>query len=290
LTFIVNRKFSNLIHFFDFWASASPNIANEVSFVAIASPNWSDSMLLSLFFSLFGLIIVFRMSELLIHHHFVPSTQRKNLLLIAFVGEIALEVTLKTLPIAHWIVLFALFLTPGMLFQLQEMRRRDDFERKIVSFLDSLVVRLRSGQSLKESVQELGRNCSGPSRFYFQEISSLLHFSAVDRKNSKDRLFEETLGELLDVHKTTHRSVEKLKAFRRKIKTEQEFRQKSRQVTLQVKAQASVLGILFTALVFYTLHTYALVDVQKVLCISVGLFVFGVFVCFQILRRFKWTV
>jgi Flp pilus assembly protein TadB len=247
-------------------------------------------MLLNLFFSIFGLIIGLRTTEQLIEYRLVAIAQRQTLHILVLLVSLVLGALLRKYPTTHWLVLLAVFLLPGVLFQLQELRRKVDFERNILSFLDSLIVRLRAGQSLKVSVQELGQNFKGPSRFYFQEIGSLLSFSAAERKPSKDRLFDETARELIDVHKTTHRSVEKLKAFRRKVKTEQEFRQKSRQMTLQVKAQSFILSLLFVTLVLYTMFSYDFIEIQKVLCVSLGLFGFGLVVSFRVLGRFKWTV
>jgi Flp pilus assembly protein TadB len=183
-----------------------------------------------------------------------------------------------------------LFLVPLMFFHLQELKRKTDFENNIVSFLDSIVIRLRSGHSLKDSVQELGQVYRGPSRFYFQEIASLLNFSSLPRKGSKDDLFEETLRELVDIHKTTHKSVDKIKAFRRKIKTEQDFRRKSRQVTVQVRAQSAILGILFLGLLTYSIASYDFVVIQKMVFVSTGLFVLGLFLNLKIAKRFRWKV
>lgn len=247
-------------------------------------------MLMTFFLSVFGLVIGFRTSTFLVSNRFIPKRMHRSAVGFALVAMMACQFVLRHHQMALWILDVVLFLIPLMAFHLQEHLRRIDFRRNIVPILDSLIVQMRSGRTLRDSVQEIGHQHHGASAYYLGEVQSLLDFQVHHRQKSLDTFFEEILAELVEIHNSTHKSVDKMKALRRKLKTEQDFRQKSSQVTLQIRAQAFILTIVFVALMIFSLASYDFAANRKFYLLSSLLFLAGIYLNFQIPRRFRWKV
>ncbi len=241
-------------------------------------------------YSFFGLLIGFRTIDFLRTHQIYESRfqLRLNLLIVIFVfasekvfsGHLSLQI----------VVLMLLWFLPAIALAAQERRRRFDFEKNILSYLDSILISLQVGRSFREAVSDLVASQVGPGRFYLHELNSLLQFSNNERAKSKSTLFEEVLHEFLSFNRSSHRVYDQVKALRRKIGTCQAFQKKSGQVTLQVRAQSLILVILFLALFFYTLLSFDFHKTQKILAVAAVMFIVGTWANFKIPRRFKWKV
>lgn len=245
-------------------------------------------MLWCFVFSFLGLMIGFRMIDFLIHHQIYERQYQKLFSVVLVVIVFLVGNVLKGSAGLSLLVLAVAWFLPAVALLIQEIVRRSDFERNILPYLDSILISLQMGRSFREALSELCRGQSGPGQFYLQELNSLLQFSNFERKKSKSALFEEVLIEFLALNRSSHKVYDQVKALRRKISTRQNFQKKAKQVTAQVRAQALILLFLYIALFAYTLCTHSFYKTQKILFVSMALFILGAWINYRVPRGFKW--
>lgn len=247
-------------------------------------------MLITFFLSLFGLLTAARTVQFLISNQIISKVQQKVSLVASIFIYFIMQICMREHDIVLWMITCCVFSAPFLIFQGQEYQRRQNFQKNIINYLDSLIIRIRSGVSLKQAIQELGKLQKGSSRFYFNEIASAMEFRLETGHSIKDPLFLEVLLELQQVCCNSYKSVERLRGFRRKIKMRQDFRQKSRQAALQVRAQASILILIYLALLVFVLSSNDFPSVRRTIFVSLCLFIFGLLVSYRVSRGFKWKI
>lgn len=244
-------------------------------------------MITSIAISIFGLMIGRR---IFVHFDqnqiFSPQTSQK--LWIAF---IYLHVLMFFLFQSHFILLWCYqilsSLLPVSVYLYQDWTRKVLFRKQVVPMLDVLVLQMRSGRTLREALENSSGNLAS-IQYYVKELNSLLQFGTGAHINSKDLYFSRIANELLAIHRTPVRSIERLKALRSRIRTEQDFRQRSQQATTQVKLQATVLSVLYAGLVSYVVCIYPWNQIEKYLVVSGFFFLLGLSLLLAIPRSFRW--
>lgn len=193
----------------------------------------------------------------------------------------------------HLRILLALLLflhfTPFFLMIYNQFSRQSAFRDQILPFLDELVLKMRAGRSLRESLKEIHANASSPAPD-LAEIPGLICFP---EKNSAFPLLieaQELLNELKKMDQSRARVAEKLRAYRQKEKMLAKFRQKSSQVTGQVRAQAMVCSFLYFGLLAWTLWDLEGALFSPPVHISLLLYCMGLIGMILVTRSFRWKL
>ena len=245
-------------------------------------------MTMQFIISFFGMFVGLRTVDFLISSQLIVSLSQQQIRVVFVLIYLIFEIFVKPPLILNLALDFFLLILPATAFLVQERLRRIDFEKNLVNYLDVVLISLQMGRSFRESVSDLAVSQKGAGRFYLHELYSLLQFSNNDRLPIKNAVFDEVLREFLEINKSQQRVFEQVRAFRRKISTLRAFRQKSGRVTVQVRAQSSILSALYLCLILYTLLEHDMSSIKKTLAVSIGLYVFGTFISLRIPRRFKW--
>lgn len=160
------------------------------------------------------------------------------------------------------------------------------FREKVIQFFDELVLQMMTGKSFRDSFLLLTSN----SRDFFQiKMREILH-CPIDLKSHPDSLRSELLemAELVQsVEKSPHKALDRIQNFRRQLKWKQSFRKKSRQATIQIRAQASILSCLYLLLLIYTIIVQETWSVP-LHTLSISLFLIGLSLLFILGRNPKW--
>lgn len=185
-------------------------------------------------------------------------------------------------------VVFLLNFAPPFLMWMNHINRRKRFTSLRLPFIDELLLKMRSGKSLRESLRELCAQKNFERSRDLTELAPLLTMQG--HKNDEHLLPEarEMLQELLKWDRTQVKTAEKLKAYRFQVRQSERFRQKSRQVTEQVKAQAIVCSLLYLAMLVWTGFRSPSELASGVVLVSFGLFCAGILAMVAIGRSFKW--
>lgn len=219
----------------------------------------------------------------------VPYRFRIYLYFIAVAVYLGVQFCLENhLALAGIFDLFLMF-GVGVFRSLVKWRRRTALQHSTVSILDELVLQMRIGGSLRESMASLIQRKTGLLRLGLEEIHQALVFPAFDLTNSEP-LIALLANEFRAIDRSSTKSVHQMQNLRRRFKTEERFRRKSGRALAQTRAQSLILSVLFCCLMccsgwYFGWQNYAYVYLIAAFVFSLGLiwiYVGG--------RRMRWTV
>lgn len=247
-------------------------------------------MLKSTFLTVLGLIIAHRTHVIgeknnLFTNKF--STSRHVLVLF-------LQLMISFFLFEHVHLLFfeivVVFLTPLMMMKVTIIAREKRMRAHFVSLLDALLIRMRSGKSFRDAFT-LQLNDSDP---LLRVLMSEFHSSLIYKRPLDELFFQkdirEYFAELAVIDEQNHRCVERLRAYRRKLKVKQDFRQKSRQALMQVHAQSGILALMYSLLLFVLILRGEVSRYLPIVIGSIVLFILGMG-CLQLIGRgYRWKI
>ena len=183
---------------------------------------------------------------------------------------------------------FFLHLTPFFMMISNQISRKMKFRRQILPFLDEIVLKMRAGKSLRETLKDVISQNPDSASSDLRELSSLICFPENKSQFALIPQAKELLIELQKMDQSRTRVIERLRSYRQKERIIQKFRQKSGQVTNQVRTQALVCSVLYFALLIWTLFTDSSAALSSPVLISLFLFFLGLCGFVLIGRSFRW--
>lgn len=243
------------------------------------------SILISVIGSLVGSRQIHRMSI-----QIAQIRTRRLLLQIIFSSAIILG-TIFFLEEPHFLWLFqflilaSIFWTPSIYVFISKRVFRDNF----IDILDQIILGMHSGLPFRSAFKAVIQNESGFIKVQLQDILNQIVFPESS-KISKEKSIERIVGEFRDTDKSTSKSLEQLKFFRRQLRQEQEFRRKESQIKESVKAQIGILMILYLALSTFVINRFGFLENKKIILLSLALFVIGLVLMVIIGGKRRWKV
>ncbi len=247
-------------------------------------------MLLTIFISIFGHIILIRTFNFLNSIHLLPKNFFKWIHLCSLTIIFLASIILKDNLIAIWLFYSIFILIPPLSLLVQEQIRKQIFKREIVNILDHLIILLKTGKSIREALLSCSQSYKESVKYYLMEVASAIQFEKKNVDEIKDKFFLEFLVEIVQISKSGHKQIDRLIAFRRKIKIQNDFRQKSRQVTLQIRTQAAILSLIYLILLFFTITQFGFGGFEKLYISSIAIYVIGSLIILTTNRGYRWKV
>ena len=186
----------------------------------------------------------------------------------------------------HCLLLLLLIFVPFVALFIIHRAHSTQFINLRVSILDSLIVRMRSGTSLRMALQEQSDflpNWFVPQWIKFFERSGF-------QKNTSLAPEAKFFNELSSVEDQKYKQIEKLKALRERYNTKLKFRQKSRRAMYQVRIQGLVLSLFFIGIcVFQIIQNNFFTNINLML-VALSLFSLGTIWLLNIGRKYTWKI
>jgi hypothetical protein len=217
------------------------------------------------------------------------SNQHSRIFIISTAAMLALFTLRSSYPAQLWvcfgIILILIKLSPYLFSQFLEKQ----INKHTLRIIDQLVLGVQSGQSLRSSLHALTAGESSLLRFSLQ---NLLHAIAVENSSEglQSRQLKNLFDELSRIERSQSKCAEQLKAFRRHIKTLEDFRRRSGQVSLQIRMQALVSAALFAGLLLFMVTQFGFSSYRGLILTSSTLFLIGLVTVFVIGKRAKWNI
>jgi Flp pilus assembly protein TadB len=241
----------------------------------------------SVFVSIFGLILGLRtLSALCFRLHFDQSRTSQLQIVVTFV-IVLLSLVLREHLFLQILITTAIFLTPLLIDLAVFHHRSHYFRQEIVSFLDGLLLQMRLGRSFKDSIQN---NLPGRPAWFEKEFQLFVEALSLRQKFSGVIANKAFFHELEQVATTPVKQIDRLKSFRRKLKIEDDFRQKSRKALLQVRAQSALLCLMYVPIFIFQIVRGVMQQAPLIMLVSAVLFVFGTVWIANAGRRYKWKI
>lgn len=198
-----------------------------------------------------------------------------------------------------WLFAFVFFALPFMVAEFIERRRTRQFVSETRDFYDELLFEIRSGNSLRSSLdriiasQHFGfytREMVGVALKNNEETVSKREARPPSTSSTRNKITQQRLLELRRLLCASGKILERLQFLRHIHHLEQKFRRRSRIATQQVRAQAAIVLILYVGLLILQLVTgFTKLDSPFVF-VSLSLILAGLGTIYHITRSFRWKV
>lgn len=159
----------------------------------------------------------------------------------------------------------------------------------LLPLLDHVILGLQTGKSFRSSLIYAIEMQNGWIR---NQLRDLYH-SMLNSENNiamKSALLKDLRAELIEIDNSNQRVLEQVKALRRQLKMQRDFRRRSGQVTQQIKMQAIIVTALFLGLLGFVIFQFGWHENSKIIFFSAFFFILGLIFIFSVGRRMKWKV
>lgn len=247
-------------------------------------------------YSVIGLMVAHRTVHLLKFTDIIAVKNEKWLRCLYLIPPIMLLLLVR---IGHtnwfWMFAFVFFALPFVVAEIVERRRTREFISETRDFYDEMVFEIRSGNSLRSSLDRI--MVGTQFGFYTREMISVSLKNTDDSVSNREtlprscnKLIDHRVHELRRLLQSSGKILERLQFMRHVHHLEQKFRRKSRVATRQVRAQAGIVIMLYLGLLTLQLATGFTNLTSPFVFVSLSLIVLGLAVLFHIMRSFKWKV
>lgn len=244
-------------------------------------------MLLWGLISIFGLIIGHRSVNLAFQFQLFEKRKQDLIRLLVAFFILCINLSLRHHLQVLIISMFAVVMMPWLILLLLLNHRQGLFRPMSIEILDSVIVRMRSGYALKESfLWAVSFKPHWIQKIYMEYLQA----SQFKTNITADKQVRWILDEIEKIQISKHKQIDRLKNLRRKLKTEENFRQKSRKALVQVKAQAIVLTVMYFLLLIITIKFNSWKNLVAPISISSALFVAGSIILLNIGKNYKWKL
>lgn len=238
--------------------------------------------------SMLGQVLVHR-TLAVIAREFAISQRVIRSLMILNLAVIAFFAAISPSPTSLWLFIGILLITLKLfpeIFRIFLLRR---LLGALIPLLDSVILGLQSGKSFRFSLNTAIENQRGWMRNQMREIYNSITTSEVHIA-TKSALLKDLQQELMEIDRSQNRCLDQVKALRRHLKLQENFRRRSGQVTQQIKMQAIIVTALYFALLGFVFVQFGFMEHRFLILSSAFLFISGLFIIFSVGRRMKWKV
>ncbi len=236
-----------------------------------------------------GVYFLFRIFDELINSNSKLSNFRIYLYLSGFAVYCLIQIFLKNEVVMSFLFTLVVAFAPQGIRRFIKSKRHVLIRDNIVSILDELVLRLRVGGSLRESIAQTSQRREGLLRLVLDEIYTSIIYPK-EQNSHADPLVANLIEELKAIDKSAAKSVQQLQSLRSRYKTEERFRRKSGRALAQVRAQSFILSILYFCLLVGSAWYFGFRTHAWLYLISFVLFALGLLWVYLGGRSLKWKV
>ncbi|MBV2167206.1 MAG: hypothetical protein KUL82_00755 [Bdellovibrio sp.] len=245
-------------------------------------------MLIVLSISLLGHALVHRILSSMAHEfafsqHWVRAFSISNLVVICFFTASSGSSITLWLFIGILLITLKFFPTILRFFLIKRLRGA------LVPLLDCVILGVQSGKSFRISLHEAIEIQSGWVRRQLLELFESLSMSE-NVIAMKSALLKDFQQEIMEIDRSQSRCLEQVRALRRTLKMQENFRRRSGQVTQQIKMQAIIVTALFLGLLSFVIMQFGFKSHQYLIFLSFIFFFAGLVWIFSVGRRIKWKV
>ncbi|GIL17098.1 MAG: hypothetical protein BroJett040_08490 [Oligoflexia bacterium] len=219
-------------------------------------------------------------------------TRKEAFAIVIFLSSLLLVTIFfpKNSYFVHVLISFLIVFAPFVVIFLKEIHFQHKFEKQIVQIFDQIILQMQMGRSFREALA-LAVESNKIAGSIFAEVASAVAYRTPLSPHLASKKLKRLYDELSDVENSSFRSIDRLKAYRYAYQVEDKFQRKSKQATLQTKIQAIFISIMYFGMMIFHFYSFSDKNLASGVVIGSLLFFFvGIFMIWNIGKRFKWKV
>ena len=240
--------------------------------------------------SMFGLLVAHRTMSLCETLHLFSQTQLSSFRIFSFLTVVGINFLLRNNLTMLGGFNVVIFLSPWWCAHFIQRRRETLLKEQFVPILDNLILSMRAGRGFRQALQLCFEKNSSTTQVILKEFMSSLQYRKDMVGVTSDEQILLYFNELSQIDQSTHKPIERLRALRRRISMERNFRQKSRQALLQVRFQSWIISFMFLGLLIFVHHQFGLQKHGQLVLLTSGIFLIGLIWIQKAGRSYQWKL
>lgn len=246
--------------------------------------------MISFFVIIVGFLVVIRTFQQTISLFKLSRREMNNYFAIFFLILSLQSFIFVSLPFVLWssfgIIQISLILIQKKITKIKNFL----FQKRILNIVDSIYFSAKSGQTLLSALQELAIGSPSWQGAILSEVIQKIQTKSHSIHGVKPNAIEDFTVMMLFLSEKKFGLIQSLKQYKSALKTQENFRRRSRRVFSQVFAQSFVLAVLFVMVFIFNLNQFKWQEMRGVSVIAVTFFVAGLVMIFKIGRNVRWKM
>lgn len=208
------------------------------------------------------------------------------------IGLITLIGCFSIKSVFHLVVFVFLFpiLSLFLVDQLNVFQQKRTIQRNILPFLKIVLLKMNTGGSFRASIDSALLRFPFCFRVFISKMMLDVVFSQQNLTPISNSRFQKLLEEFKFVDKHPHLSKKRLHHLYETMKTQEDFRHRSKQALMQMRIQSLVLAIFFVMLLGFVIHQYGFKSHSSSIYLSILLFGIGSLLTLLLGDKKKWNI
>lgn len=242
----------------------------------------------SLLISIFGLFVIDRFFCKLQKFQIINEKKRWIFYVLSAIPLFA-ALVFKDPVVFIFVYIGCFLLTFILFFLLFDQIMKKIFKNMKIQVLESVILQIRVGNSPQKSVFSVYQQLKPLEKIFFEPFSYIFS-EQFSEKSIRCSFTTDYFKELKFILCSQSRVIDQLLSFKDGLKVQENFRRRSMQVTLQVRAQAVVTFFVYVLMFALSYSHLGLASHPFIMIISAVMFLCGVIAIFYMGRKIKWQI
>lgn len=244
------------------------------------------------FLKIFGICIGYSVFRIFLRQNFVTEHVLTKIV-IGFFSFHLLQIIFIQNFLINWILIY---ISVGLIFLLRKIYlecRRIQFRKEFPAILTSIILNMKLGQSFRQALRTASSTSASQWSAMMISIYEDVAFSP-QAKTLKNELSGPFLREIQQEFKkidcSTHKTVEKVENFRRRLMIIEKFRRRSGRIRGQVHLQIIIMSFIYIGVFAINSFMFPLSQYKLIVLSSLVAFLLGFVLVLLIGKKIQWKI
>ncbi len=246
----------------------------------------------ALFLKMFGVCIGFSVLRIFLRQNFVQTQRMTKIGIAFFVFHGAHIVLLQNFFINWMLIYFSVIGFLGFYFWYTK-NLQTQFSKEFPAVLTSIILHMKLGQSFRQALRASILQAKPRHKRALQSIYDHVAFSQQEmgaENGEKGVQYQEICSEIAKIDSSTHKTIEKVENFRRRLMIIEKFRRKSGRIRGQIKLQIILMTFIYAGIFAINYFMFSLKDYGGLVTLSLAFYLAGMVTVLSIGRRIQWNI
>ena len=246
----------------------------------------------AVFFKMFGVCIGFSVLRIFLRQNFVQD-HRMTKIGIAFFVFHGVHIVFFPNFLLNWLLIyFSVISVFGIRF-VYFKNQQTQFSKEFPAVLTSIILHMKLGQSFRQALRAAIQQAKRRPRIILQSIYEHVAFSQQEmtaESAPKGVWYAEICAEIAKIDGSTHKTIEKVENFRRRLMIVEKFRRRSGRIRGQIKLQMILMSLIYAGIFAINYFMFSLKDYKGLVTLSLAFYLAGMITVLSIGRRIRWNI
>ncbi|MBY0383751.1 hypothetical protein K2X05_01215 [bacterium] len=244
------------------------------------------------FLKMFGVCIGYSVFRIFLRQNFVTEDALTKIV-IGFFSFHLLQIIFIQNFLINWILIYISVGLIGLFAKIYLEIRKTQFRKEFPAILTSIILNMKLGQSFRQALRAASANTAARWSATMIEIYQDVAFSP-QTNTSKNELsgpfLREIQREFKKIDCSTHKTVEKVENFRRRLMIIEKFRRRSGRIRGQVHFQIIIMSFIYVGVFAINSFMFPLARYKFIVLLSLIAFFVGFVLVLLIGKKIQWKI